>query len=205
MTDWVQDVLGGGSYLVLFALVALENLFPPIPSEVILPFAGALVEDGGMTYPLAVAAATAGSVAGAIVLYAIGRFGGRPLLYRFSRVLRVSERDLDRADAWFDKRGWWIVLFGRLIPGIRSVVSVPAGASEMPLLPFIGLTTLGSLVWNCALIGAGWALGSQWEEASAVVEDYKVVAYALVALTLLVAVALFVRWQRRRSDTPEPT
>ena len=205
MTDWVQDVLGGGSYLVLFALVALENLFPPIPSEVILPFAGALVEDGGMTYPLAVAAATAGSVAGAIVLYAIGRFGGRPLLYRFSRVLRVSERDLDRADAWFDKRGWWIVLFGRLIPGIRSVVSVPAGASEMPLLPFIGLTTLGSLVWNCALIGAGWALGSQWEEASAVVEDYKVVAYALVALALLVAVALFVRWQRRRSHTPEPT
>ena len=132
MTDWVQDLIGGGSYLALTAILVLENLFPPIPSEIVLPFAGALVADGGMSYPGAVLAATAGSLIGALILYAVGRFGGRPLLYRYRRVVRLSEAQLDRADAWFDRRGPWIVLFGRLIPGIRSVVSVPAGAAEMP-------------------------------------------------------------------------
>jgi membrane protein DedA with SNARE-associated domain len=199
VTDWVQDLLGGGSYLVLLALVALENLFPPIPSEIVLPFAGALVADEALWYPGAVLAATAGSVLGALVLYAVGRYGGRPLIYRHGRILRLTERDLDRADAWFDARGWWIVLLGRLIPGVRSVVSVPAGASEMPLLPFVALTTLGSLVWNAALIGAGWALGENWKEASAVIEDYKVVAYALVAVALLAFVLWVVRLVRSRS------
>lgn len=197
MTDWVQDLLGGGSYFVLLALVAAENLFPPIPSEVVLPFAGALVADGSMTYFGALVFATAGSLIGALILYAVGRYGGRPLLYRFRRVLRLSEAQLDRADAWFDARGWWIVLFGRLIPGVRSIVSVPAGASEMPLLPFVALTTLGSLTWNAALVGAGWALGANWEDATAFVEDYKVFAYALVALVLVGGVAYLVRRARR--------
>ena len=201
VTDWVQDLLGGGSYLVLLALVALENLFPPIPSEIVLPFAGALVADGAMTYPGAVLAATAGSLAGALVLYAFGRFGGRPLIYRYSRILRVTESDLDRADAWFDARGWWLVLLGRLVPGVRSIVSIPAGASEMPILPFVALTTLGSAVWNSALIGAGWTLGEQWEEASAVVEDYKVAAYAVVGLV----VVAFVVWAARRVRSRTPT
>ena len=198
MTDWVQDLLGGGSYLVLLALVAAENLFPPIPSEVILPFAGALVENGGMTYFGALVAATAGSVLGALILYAFGRWGGRPLLYRYSRILRVSEDQLDRADAWFDARGWWIVLFGRLIPGVRSIVSIPAGASEMPLMPFVALTTLGSLTWNAALIGAGWALGANWEDATVLVEDYKLVAYAVVGVGLLAGVVYVARRTRTR-------
>ena len=199
MTDWVQDLLGGGSYLVLLALVALENLVPPIPSEIVLPFAGALVADDALWYPGAVLAATVGSLLGALVLYGVGRYGGRPLIYRHGRILRLTERDLDRADAWFDARGWWIVLFGRLIPGVRSVVSVPAGASEMPLAVFIGLTTLGSLVWNAALIGAGWALGANWEQASAVIEDYKAVAYAAVGVAALLFVLWVVRKVRSRS------
>ena len=199
MTDWVQDLLGGGSYFALLFLVTVENLFPPIPSEIVLPFAGALVEDGAMTYFGAVLAATSGSVLGALILYAIGRYGGRPLIYRFSRVLRLTESELDRADAWFDARGWWLVLFGRLIPGVRSVVSVPAGASEMPVAAFVGLTAFGSLVWNLALIGAGWALGANWDEATAFVEDYKLVAYALFALVLLSGLAWFVRHYRARA------
>ncbi len=201
MTDWVQDALGGGSYLVLMGFLVLENLFPPIPSEIILPFAGALVDEGAMSFVLAVAFATLGAVTGALILYAVGRFGGRPLIYRFRWVLRLSEAELDRADAWFDKRGLWIVLFGRLIPGVRSVVSIPAGASEMPLRQFVPLTALGSAVWSALLIGAGWVLGAKWEEASAVVESYKGVVYVVVGLALLAAVAFLLRRRSLRAET----
>ena len=197
MTDWVQDILGEGSYLVLIALLVLETLFPPIPSEIVLPFAGALVDDGGMGFVGAVLAATAGSLIGALILYAFGRYGGRPLIYRYSRVLRLREDQLDRADAWFDRRGPWIVLFGRLVPGIRSIVSIPAGASEMPLASFVALTTLGSAVWNAALIGAGWALGSNWEAASGVVKGLQTVVIVLVALSV-VALAVFLLRRRAR-------
>ncbi len=202
MTDWVQDALGGGSYLVLMGFLVLENLFPPIPSEIILPFAGALVDEGAMSFVLAVAFATLGAVTGALILYAVGRFGGRPLIYRFRWILRLSEAELDRADAWFDKRGLWIVLFGRLIPGVRSVVSIPAGASEMPLRQFVPLTALGSAAWSALLIGAGWALGAKWEEASAVIESYKGVVYVVIGLALLAAVAYLLRRRSLRAEAP---
>jgi membrane protein DedA with SNARE-associated domain len=197
VTEWVQDVLVQGSYPLLTALLVLENLFPPIPSEVVLPFAGALVERGTMGFAGAVLAATVGSLVGALVLYAVGRYGGRPLLYRYERVFRLTDEQLDRADAWFDQRGWWIVLFGRLIPGVRSIVSIPAGASEMPIGMFVGLTTLGSLAWNVALIGTGWMLGSNWEDASAFVARYQTVVVALVALAVVAGALLLLRRRRR--------
>ncbi len=200
MTEWVQDVLGEGGYLVLFAMLVLENLFPPIPSEIVLPFAGALVADGGLGYAGAVLAATAGSVAGALILYAVGRYGGRPLLYRYNRVFRVTDAQLDRADAWFDRRGPLIVLLGRLVPTVRSVVSIPAGASEMPIGRFVLLTTIGSAVWNAALVGAGWALGNNWEEASAVVDQFKTAVIVLVGLAVAAGVVWLVR--RRRTRAP---
>ncbi len=199
MTEWVQDVLGEGGYLVLFGMLVLENLFPPIPSEIVLPFAGALVADGGLAYLGAVLAATAGSVAGALILYAVGRYGGRPLLYRYNRVFRVTDAQLDRADAWFDRRGSLIVLLGRLVPTVRSVVSIPAGAAEMPIVRFVALTTLGSAIWNAALVGAGWALGSNWEEASAVVDRFKTVVIVLVALAVAAGIVWLVRRRRARA------
>lgn len=204
MTEWVQELLGDGSYLVLSALLVLENLFPPIPSEIILPFAGALVAEGAMSFPLAVLFATLGSLVGALLLYAIGRWGGRPLIYRYSAILRLNERQLDRADAWFDRRGPWIILLGRLIPGVRSIVSIPAGASEMPLVQFVALTTLGSAVWNCVTIGAGWALGSKWDEAASVVDSVSSVVYVLLALSLVLVVVLFVRYYRRARAAEAP-
>ena len=200
VVDWVQDLLGEGSYIVLTALLVLENLFPPIPSEIVLPFAGALVDDGAMGFAGAVVAATLGSLIGALLLYALGRYGGRPLIYRYRRVLRISEAQLDRADAWFDRRGPWIVLLGRLIPGVRSIVSVPAGASEMPLGLFVVLTTIGSAAWNAALIGAGWALGAKWEEAAAVVDGAQTVVVVAVVLSI-VALAVFLLRRRARAST----
>ena len=199
MTEWVQDALGGGSYLVLTAMLVLENLFPPIPSEIVLPFAGALVSDGGMTFLGAMLAATIGSVTGALIIYGVGRFGGRPLLYRYGRVFRLTEPQLDRADAWFDRYGSWFVFFGRLIPTVRSIVSVPAGASEMPMPRFLILTTAGSALWNAALIGAGWSLGSNWEEAAAVVDRFKLAALAVIALACVAGVVWLLRRRRART------
>lgn len=201
MTDWIQDALGDGGYVVLAALLVLENLFPPIPSEVVLPFAGALVADGGMGFVGAMLAATAGSVIGALILYAVGRYGGRPLLYRYNRVFRVSDAQLDRADRWFDRRGPLIVLFGRLVPGVRSVVSIPAGAAEMPLPQFVALTTLGSLGWNAALIGAGWGLGENWERASGVVGGLQTVVIVLVVLAVVAGAVWLLRRRRARATS----
>ncbi|WP_241004304.1 DedA family protein [Conexibacter sp. SYSU D00693] len=195
MTAWAEDLLtGGGGYAVLAFLILVENLFPPIPSEVILPLAGAQVAAGDMSYLPAVLTATVGSVVGALVLYGIARFGGRAILLRWGRVLRLDHQRLDRADDWFDRHGSPIVFFGRLIPGVRSVVSVPAGLSEMPLARFVGLTTAGSLLWNAALIGGGWALGEQWRDVSHAVEDFDL----LLVGSFVVAMAAFVVWRHRR-------
>ena len=199
MTGWAEDLLLGGGYVLLAALILLENLFPPIPSELLLPLAGSRVAAGDFDYVVAVLAATVGSVTGALLLYALGRVGGRPLLLRHGRLLRLDERRLDRADDWFDAHGARIVLFGRLVPGVRSVVSVPAGLSEMPVGRFVALTALGSTVWNAVLIGAGWALGSRWREATHLVESLDVWVYVGV-IAALAALYGAHRMRRARSD-----
>lgn len=193
--DWVRNTVSTGGYPALAGLILAENLFPPIPSELILPLAGFYVGQGEMTFILAVLAATIGSLAGALLLYAIARFGGRKLVLRFSKVLRVKEKDLDTADDWFDRHGAPIVLFGRLVPGARSLVSIPAGLSEMPVAKFIALTTLGSTAWNCALIGAGWALGEHYEQVGGVVGP---IGTAVVAVCALAVLALVIRAYRNR-------
>jgi membrane protein DedA with SNARE-associated domain len=196
VTDWAQRLMDDHGYLALGSLVLVENLFPPIPSEVVLPLAGFYVGQGAMTFALALLAATAGSVLGALLLYALGRWGGRPLLLRWGRVLRLDRRRLDRADDWFDRHGWKLVLFGRVVPGMRSIVSIPAGSSEMPVGRFLALTAAGSLVWNAALIGAGWSLGSNWHAVEQVVAP---VGTAVLVLLVVGAVAGVVVLRRRQS------
>jgi membrane protein DedA with SNARE-associated domain len=193
--DWVRNTVSSGGYPALAGLILAENLFPPIPSELILPLAGFYVGQGEMAFVLAVLAATIGSLAGALLLYAIARFGGRKVVLRFGKVLRVKESDLDRADDWFDKHGGWVVLVGRLVPGARSLVSIPAGLSEMPLMRFALLTTLGSTVWNCALIGAGWALGEHYDKVGGIVGP---VGTAVVGVCALAVLALVIRTYRKR-------
>jgi membrane protein DedA with SNARE-associated domain len=193
--DWVRNTVSSGGYPALAGLILAENVFPPLPSELILPLAGFYVGQGEMTFVLAVLAATLGSVAGALLLYTLARFGGRRVVLRLGKVLRVKERDLDRGDEWFDRHGGWVVLFGRLVPGARSLVSIPAGLSEMPVVRFTALTALGSTVWNCALIGAGWALGEHYEKVGGVVGP---VGTAVVAICALAVLALVVGAYRRR-------
>lgn len=199
VTDWVSEAVRTGGYPALGGLILLENLFPPIPSEVILPLAGFSVGKGELSYLLAVLAATIGSVVGALVLYGIARRGGRPLIYRYAPRVRISARELDRADAWFDRYGPWFVLFGRLVPGVRSLVSIPAGLSEMPLLQFTLLTTIGSLAWNALLIGIGAALGENWDEVATVIGPISTAA----VIGLVLATAAAALWLMRRQRTPQ--
>ena len=191
LATWVSDVIQSFGYAGVALLMLAENLFPPIPSEVILPLTGFLVDRGELGFVPTLLVATAGSLTGALVLYALGRWGGRGLILSYGRVLRVKESDLDRADDWFNRYGGAVVLFGRMVPGVRSLVSIPAGLSGMPLCRFVLLTALGSGVWNTLLIGSGWLLGENWSQVASVVGSVSHAALALLAIAAVVAVCIW--------------
>lgn len=194
--QWVQDVMSSLGYVGLALLLVLENLFPPIPSEVVLPLAGFFVGRGIFSFWGALLAATVGATSGALVLYGLGRSGGRALVLRYGKWLHVTAEDLNRAEGWFRRYGDWVVLGARVVPFARSVVSIPAGTSRMPLLRFAILTTIGSAVWNAVLIGAGYALGANWERVSGWVGAYSdVILVAVVAAAILYPL---IRHLRRR-------
>ena len=196
IVQWVTDVIEALGYGGVAFLVALENVVPPIPSEVILPLAGFLAGQGRFWLPGVVLAATAGSVAGALLLYVIARSFGEPrirrLIDRYGRWATIGQDDLDRAETWFDRHGPAVIFFGRLVPIVRSLVSLPAGFQRMPLGPFVLYTALGSGLWNGALIGLGWILGDRWED----VERYVGAFQNAVIAVALAAVAWFL-WKRR--------
>jgi len=195
MTGWIAELIEAFGALGVAFLMALENLFPPIPSELILPFAGFLVGRGEIGFLPALVASTAGSLSGALILYALGRWGGRNLILRYGRYLRVKEADLDHAEGWFDKYDEWVVLFGRMVPGVRSVVSIPAGMLRTPFLRFVLLTTAGSAAWNTLLLGAGWYLGENWQQIEGFMGSLSNFVLVLVAVAL---VAAAIWWWRRR-------
>lgn len=179
-------------------LVALEKIFPPIPSELILPLAGYLTGQGRMSFIGAIIASTIGSVAGSLVLYYIAMWYGEDRIRTFSKRyghwLQIGDEDLDKADDWFDRQGGKAALFGPLIPVVRSAVSLPAGFRHMPVLKFAFYTAIGSTVWNGLLIGLGWWAGDQWH----VVEQY--VGYmSYVVVTLIVGSIIWFVWKRRAS------
>ena len=190
LAGWVQDVIERLGAIGVALLVILENVFPPIPSEIVLPFAGFVAQRGDGSVVVMIVAATVGAVVGALILYYVAALIGPARLgvfiAKFGRWFGVKPADLARAEQWFDRHAVAAVLLGRCVPLIRSVVSVPAGFRRMPLVPFIVCTALGSAVWNTALIGAGAALGNQWEN----VEPY----VAILQWLVLAAIALFLMW-----------
>ena len=190
----ITDLIRSAGYLGLFAVVLAENLVPPIPSEIVLPFAGWQVAQDKLLLAPALIAATAGSVTGALILYWIARRGGRSAILATHRVSRVTAADLDRVDARFRRHGVWLVLAGRCVPGVRSVISVPAGMAHMHLTLFIALTALGSAVWNSVLFGAGIVLGNQFENVATIVGP---LSTAVVAVLALVVIVVLVRLRRR--------
>jgi membrane protein DedA with SNARE-associated domain len=210
---FVLEMYDAVGYVGVGLAVALETIVAPIPSEVILPMAGWKVSQSAAdpsvlepltnlpwNLPLAVTLATAGSVVGALVGYAIGAWGGRPLLDRFGRHVGIGASDLDRADRWFERWGAWAVFLGRMVPLVRTFVSYPAGISRMPIGRFLLFSTLGSLPWNAALIYAGFVVGENYPRIEAAIKPFEYVIYVVVA----VLVVLFVGrwwWKKRRART----
>ena len=198
LATWVQDVINQFGYFGVALLVIIENVFPPIPSEIVLPFAGFVAQQGssaGQSDTSVIGmmiAATVGSVVGALILYfvsaAIGPDRLRAFVEKFGKWFGVKPADLVRAEAWFDRRSFVAVLVGRCVPLIRSIVSIPAGFRQMKLTNFILLTAIGSAVWNIALIGAGAVLKDQWDR----VGDYVGVFQWVVILAIVVFVVRFV-------------
>ena len=185
LTGWVASVIESLGAAGVGLLVALENLVPPIPSEIVLSMAGYLASAGKVNVVLVAIAATAGSVIGALALYWLGHALGEDRLRRWlDRIPMVDADDLDTADRWFEKHENGAVLFGRMAPVVRSLVSIPAGANDMPLGRFTLLTTIGSGVWNCLFIGAGYALGSRWQkmEQYSTWFDYAIGAFFVLAI-----------------------
>jgi membrane protein DedA with SNARE-associated domain len=204
----MYDAVG---YVGVAVAVALETIVAPIPSEVILPMAGWKVSQSavdasvlepltglGWNIPLAVAFATLGSVVGALVGYAIGAWGGRPLLDRYGRYVGIGAEDLDRADRWFDRWGSWAVFLGRMVPLVRTFVSYPAGISRMPMGRFLLFSTLGSLPWNLALIVAGFVVGENYEAISAAMKPYEYLIYVVVFGVTVILVGRW-WWGKRRA------
>ena len=177
--------------------VAAENLFPPIPSEVILPSAGFAVASGSMGLVSAIVWATIGSVVGALALYALGAWFGRARFYSLaSKIPFVKEADIERAEAWFVRRGPLAVLLGRVVPVVRSLISIPAGIERMKLLPFTLYTAIGSALWNSVLIGAGYALGANWAIVEEWISRYQLIVFGLAGIAL--AVWMVRKWTVRR-------
>jgi membrane protein DedA with SNARE-associated domain len=186
-------------------LILLENVIPPIPSEVILPLAGFRARTGALNVLAVWPAATAGSVLGALLLYGLGAWLGYDRLHRLAGhrwFVLVSQKDLERGDAVFDRHGGKVVLLARCVPFLRSVVSIPAGISGMPLVRFVVLTAIGSGVWNAAFLALGWVLGENWEQVERFLGP---VSYAVLALLAVGLAVLVVRRLRSRSEVSTRT
>ncbi|MFV8395876.1 DedA family protein [Corynebacterium hindlerae] len=174
--------------------ILLENLFPPIPSEVVLPLAGFTAAQGKMNVYVAFVFATIGSVLGAYILYGIGAAVGAERLRRIADWMwLVTREDVNKALEWFDRYGTWSILIGRLIPGVRSLISIPAGIHRMNLFQFGIYTTIGSAVWNAILVALGYWLGDRYTVVADVIDKYSTVVYVTVGIALIWLFVFMVR------------
>lgn len=198
MLESITNTINSLGYVGIALLMALENIIPPIPSELIMPLAGFTITKGKMNFFLVVFSGTFGSVVGAIPWYFLGKSWGlkrtKTIADRYGKWLTISGKDVQQAKDWFDRKGDLATALGRLVPGIRTYISVPAGISKMSLLPFLFYSTLGSLVWVSFLTAAGYLLGA----------NYKLVAIYLKpisVLVLLVVIVLSIYWVMKRKKT----
>ena len=194
MEQIIINIMEQVGYLGVFLLIAIENIFPPIPSEVILVFGGFMTTYTTLNIPIMILAATLGSLLGAIVLYYIGKIFNKERLKRIvngkiGKVLRLKASDIEKADKWFDTKGNKTVFFCRFIPIVRSLISIPAGMSEMPMQKFLLYTISGSLIWNTVLIIVGSIVGDKWETIVGYLDNFSNII--LIILVIIFVVALY--------------
>ena len=200
MQTIIINIMNQFGYFGIALLIAIENIFPPIPSEVILTFGGFMTTFTNMKIWGVILSATIGSVSGALVLYALGRWLNPERLERWldgrlGKILHLKKEDIQRAEKWFDRRGKLTVFFCRFIPIVRSLISIPAGMSRMSMSAFLLLTALGTVIWNVVLVYLGAFFGASWETAAGYMNTYSMVAAVVFAV---LAVVLGVIYYKKR-------
>lgn len=203
MEFWITAFMSEFGYIGVLLLIMFENIFPPIPSEVILTFGGFMTTYSNVTVLGIIVAATIGSVVGAMILYSVGLVMDinrlEKLVDRWGKYLRVTRSDVQKAARWFERYGLWAVFFGRLIPVVRSLISIPAGMSGVNFPLFIVLTTIGSLIWNTILILIGVAVADNWQSIVAYIDTYTTIVYALVGIGIVVFLLRSFQIRRKRA------
>ena len=201
MENWVGSIIESLGYAGVAFLMFFENLFPPIPSEVVMPLSGYTAAQGKLSIFGVIVAGTFGSVVGAVFWYYVARWLGEDRLKRWARKhgrwITLGPSDIERADDWFDRYGGWVVFFGRLVPTIRTLVAIPAGLFGMPLGRYLVLTTLGSAIWTGVLAAIGWWLGSQWTSISSYLDPFTYAVLAAVVAIYIYRVVTFERSEKR--------
>ena len=196
MQEIILSIMGKYGYVGVFLLIMIENVFPPIPSEVILLFGGFMTTYTKLNLIGMLIASTLGSIFGAIILYYIGKIFNKDRLKmlisgRLGKILRLKASDIDNADNWFDNKGNKTVFFCRFIPLVRSLISIPAGMSEMPIIKFLLYTLFGSLIWNTVLIIIGCLVGENWIKIVSILDTYSHIVVIILFVTAVIGVYLF--------------
>lgn len=202
METLIISLMNKFGYFAIFFLIAIENVFPPIPSEVILTFGGFMTTYSKMNLYLVTLFATLGSIVGAIVLYYVGKILNKERLKKLvnskvGKVLCLKEEDIEKADSWFDNKGYKTVFFCRFVPIVRSLISIPAGMSEMPICKFLLYTTFGSLIWNFVLVFLGSKVGSNFHEIVNIINKY---SYITLTILLILGIVFIVYLRKRKKS-----
>lgn len=198
LEDWIIPLLVDYGLIAIFISQTLESMCVPIPSEVVVPYGGFLAAQGHVALWEVVMVAIAANLLGSTIAYMAGRYGGRALVLRYGKYVFMSAHHLDVADRWFERRGEITVFLTRMMPGVRTFISVPAGVSRMPFPRFALYSVLGSTPWNLGLAYLGWVFGSNWEGLQEWIHQYNLVFYA--ALAALVAAAIVWKWRDVRKS-----
>ena len=204
MEEMILSIMNQFGYIGVLLLIALENVFPPIPSEVILLFGGFMTTYTELNVIGMIIFSTLGSLIGAIVLYYIGKILNKERLKKIvsgkvGKILRLKNEDIEKADHWFDTKGNKTVFFCRFIPIVRSLISIPAGMSEMPMLKFLIYTTLGSLIWNTVLVVIGNRVGENWTSILDILDKYSHIVLVLLIIIAIVCIYLFYSKKLKKS------
>lgn len=202
MQQFILHIIEQFGYFGVFFLILIENVFPPIPSEVILLISGFFSSYTSLSVFYMILASTLGSFLGAIILYYIGKIFNKERLKkivngRLGKILFLKENDIDKADEWFDNKGNKSVFFCRFVPIVRSLISIPAGMSEMPMGKFIIYTICGSMIWNTVLICLGYRLGSNWEHVLTILDKYQMVVIVILVIIFGYVIIKFYRKKRK--------
>ncbi len=196
MQEVIISIMNQFGYLGILLLIMIENVFPPIPSEIILCFGGFMTTSTKLTIVGVIISATIGSVLGAIILYFIGKILNKERLIKIvsgkvGKILRLKEKDIEMADKWFDTKGAKTVLICRFIPIVRSLISIPAGMSEMPFPKFLVLTTLGTAIWNTVLTILGSIMGENWSKIVEIIDKYANITLIILIIVFVIGVTYF--------------